>query len=157
MLSKDSLCKIDYELTKYPLTERRSAIIAALRIAQDEHRWLSSELIAYVANYLKIPPVQALEVATFYNMYRLKPVGQYTLTICTNLPCALSGGVNSAEYLKQKLGIDFGETTSDGKYTLLEGECMGACGDAPVVLINNHKMCSFMTPEMIDKKLAELG
>lgn len=156
MLSQDSLQKIDRELAKYPSAERRSAIMSALRIAQEEHSWLAPELIEYVANYLRIPPAQALEVATFYNMYNLKPVGKYKLTICTNLPCALSGGVNAAEYLKQKLGIGFGETTADGRYTLTEGECMGACGDAPVILVNNHKMCSYMTPDAIDKKLAEL-
>ncbi len=156
MLSQDSLCKIDRELTKYPETQKRSAIMSALRIAQAESGWLSNDLIKYVADYLLIPPVQAFEVATFYGMYNLKPVGKYKLTICTNLPCALSGGVNSADYLKNKLGISFGETTADGKFTLMEGECMGACGDAPVILLNNHKMCSFMTSEMIDKKLAEL-
>lgn len=156
MLSQESLKKIDQELAKYPDDQRRSAVMAALRIAQVEQNWLSTELIHYVADYLRIPPVQALEVATFYNMYNLKPVGKYKLTVCTNLPCALSGGVSTADYLKQKLGIGFGETTSDGKYTLTEGECMGACGDAPVILINNHKMCSHMTEAMIDQKLAEL-
>lgn len=156
MISEKSLQKIDRELTKYPETERRSAVMAALRIAQTEHGWLSNELIEFVANYLRIPPVQALEVATFYGMYNLKPVGKYKLTVCTNLPCALSGGISTADYLKEKLGIGFGETTADGRYTLMEGECMGACGDAPVLLVNNHKMCSFMSPDKIDKKLAEL-
>ncbi|MBP6116646.1 MAG: NADH-quinone oxidoreductase subunit NuoE [Neisseriaceae bacterium] len=156
MLSTESLQKIDAELAKYPEDQRRSAIMAALRIAQDEHRHLSAELIEFVANYVRIAPVAALEVATFYNMYDLKPVGQYKLTVCTNLPCALRGGVDAAEYLKQKLGLEFGQTTADGKFTLVEGECMGACGDAPVMLVNNHKMCSFMTPEAIEQKLAEL-
>jgi len=156
MLSAESLKRIDREIAKYPVEEKRSAVMAALRIAQEEKSWLSNELIEYVASYLQIPPIQALEVATFYGMYNLNPVGKYKLTVCTNLPCALSGGVNAAEYLKEKLGIGFGETTSDGKYTLMEGECMGACGDAPVILLNNHKMCSFMTPDAIDKKLAEL-
>lgn len=156
MLSEVSLKQIDKELAKYPADQRRSAIMGALRIAQTECGYLSNELIHYVADYVQIPPVQALEVATFYGMYNTTPVGKYKLVICTNLPCALSGGVNSAEYLKKKLGIAFGETTKDGKFTLEEGECMGACGDAPVILINNHKMCSFMTPETIDKKLAEL-
>ncbi len=156
MLTQEALLKIDREIAKYPEKERRSAVMSALRIAQEEHTWLSHELIEYVANYLKIPSVQALEVATFYNMYNLKPVGKYKLTICTNLPCALSGSVNAADYLKTRLGINFGETTLDGKYTLVEGECMGACGDAPVILVNNHKMCSYMTPDAIDKKLAEL-
>jgi NADH-quinone oxidoreductase subunit E len=89
-------------------------------------------------------------------MYNLKPVGRHKLTVCTNLPCALSGGVDAAEYLKQKLGIDFGETTVDGRFTLQEGECMGACGYAPVMLVNNHRMCRSMTPDAIDKKLMEL-
>ncbi|GGY14415.1 NADH-quinone oxidoreductase subunit NuoE [Paludibacterium paludis] len=156
MLSAESLAKIDREVAKYPADQKRSAVMASLRIAQVEKGWLATETIEYVADYLGIPPVAAYEVATFYNMYDLRPVGKYKLTVCTNLPCALNGGVNSAEYLKQKLGIGFGETTADGKFTLVEGECMGACGDAPVLLVNNHSMCSFMTPEAIDKKLAEL-
>ena len=156
MLATKSLEKINIELAKYPKEQNRSAIMAALRIAQEEHGWLSTELIEYVANYINIPPVQALEVATFYNMYNLKPIGKYKLSICTNLPCALSGGINVAEYLKNKLGIEFNQTTTDGRYTLVEGECMGACGDAPVVIINNHKMCSHMTIDAIEKKLMEL-
>lgn len=156
MLTQESLDKIDKELIKYPPTERRSAVMSALRIAQEEKGWLSNELIEYVANYLQIPPVQALEVATFYGMYNIKPVGKHKLMICTNLPCALSGGVDAAEYLKSKLGVGFGETTADGRFTLVEAECMGACGEAPVMIVNNHKMCSHMTIEAIDKKLAEL-
>jgi len=156
MLTQESLQKIDRELAKYPDDQRRSATMSALRIAQEEHGWLSNDLIKHVADYLRIPPVQVLEVATFYNMYDLKPVGKHKLMVCTNLPCALSGGVDAANYLKQKLGIGFGETTSDGKYTLVEGECMGACGDAPVIIVNNHKMCSHMSKAAIDQKLAEL-
>lgn len=165
MLSAESLAKIDREVAKYPADQKRSAVMGALRIAlterreagsAPEERCLNTEVIEFVANYLQIPPVAAYEVATFYNMYDMKPVGQYKITVCTNLPCALSGGVNAAEYISQKLGVAIGETSADGKYTLLEGECMGACGDAPVLLVNNHKMCSFMTPEAIDKKLAEL-
>jgi len=121
--------------------------MAALRIAQEEKGWLAPETIEFVASYLEIPPVAAYEVASFYNMYDLEPVGKHKITVCTNLPCALSGGVHAAEYLKQKLGIDFGETTPDGLFTLKEGECMGACGDAPVMLVNNHHMCSWMTKE----------
>lgn len=156
MLTAESLKKIDVELTKYPETQRRSAIMSALRIAQQEKGYLATEIIEYVAKYIGIAPVAAYEVATFYNMYDLKPVGKYKITVCTNLPCALRGGVDTVEYLKEKLGIGIGETSADGKFTLEEGECMGACGDAPVLLINNHKMCSFMTPEAIDQKLAEL-
>ncbi|MCP1772475.1 NADH-quinone oxidoreductase subunit E [Neisseria perflava] len=157
MLSAESLQQIDTELAKYPADQCRSAIMGALRIAQVEKGWLSSETIAFVADYIGIPAAQAYEVATFYNMYNLEPVGKYKLTVCTNLPCALRGGVNAGEYLKQKLGIGYGETTADGKFTLIEGECMGACGDAPVMLVNNHKMCSFMTEDAIEKKLAELN
>lgn len=157
MLSAESLKQIDVELAKYPADQRRSAIMGALRIAQVEKGYLQPETIEEVADYVGIPPVQAYEVATFYNMYDLAPVGKYKLTVCTNLPCALRGGVNAAEYLKKRLGIGFGETTADGKYTLIEGECMGACGDAPVIIVNNHKMCSFMTEEAIEAKLAELN
>jgi NADH-quinone oxidoreductase subunit E len=103
-----------------------------------------------------MPPIAVFEVATFYNMYDLQPVGRHKLTVCTNLPCALSGGVHAADYLKQKLGIGFNETTADGRFTLKEGECMGACGDAPVMLVNNRRMCSWMTPEQIDGLLDEL-
>ena len=157
MLSAESLKLIDVELAKYPADQRRSAIMRALRIAQEEKRWLSPEIIDFVANYVGIAPAAAYEVATFYNMYDLAPVGKYKLTVCTNLPCALRGGVSAGEYLQKKLGIGYGETTPDGLYTLVEGECMGACGDAPVMLVNNHKMCSFMTEEAIEKKLAELN
>lgn len=156
MLSAESLKQIDVELAKYPAEQSRSAVMGALRIAQTELGWLSAETIEFVANYIGIAPAAAYEVATFYNMYDLKPVGKYKLTVCTNLPCALRGGVHAGEYLKAKLGIGYGETTADGMYTLVEGECMGACGDAPVMLVNNHKMCSFMTEEAIEAKLAEL-
>jgi NADH-quinone oxidoreductase subunit E len=102
-----------------------------------------------------MPDMAVYEVARFYNMYDMQPVGKYKLTVCTNLPCALSGGVHAAEYLKNKLGIDFNETTPDGKFTLKEGECMGACGDAPVMLVNNNHMRCFMAPEEIDRLLEE--
>ena len=156
MLSEDAYRKIDREVAKYPADQKQSAVMAALAIVQDEKGWLSEESIASVAEYLGMAPMAAYEVASFYNMYELAPVGKYKLTVCTNLPCALSGGVHAADYLKQKLSIDFNETTADGLFTLNEGECMGACGDAPVMLMNNRRMCSFMTPEEIDKLLAEL-
>ena len=155
MLSSEALKKIDREIAKYPADQRQSAVMAALVIAQDEKGWLAKETIAAVAGYLGMAPIAAYEVASFYNMYDLQPVGKYKLTVCTNLPCALSGGVHAADYVKQKLGIDFNQTTADGRFTLKEGECMGACGDAPVMLVNNKRMCSFMLPEEIDKLLAE--
>lgn len=130
--------------------------MSALAIAQDEKGWLANETMNFVAEYLNMPPIAVYEVATFYNMYNLEPVGQYKITVCTNLPCALSGGNEAANYLKQKLGIGFNQTTSDGKFTLKEGECMGACGDSPVMLINNKRMFSFMSSEKIDEMLENL-
>ena len=156
MLSENALKRIDREIAKYPVEQKQSAVMSALAIAQDENGWLSNETMEFVASYLGMPPVAVYEVATFYNMYDLQPTGKYKLTVCTNLPCALSGGVHAADYIKQKLGIDFNETTPDGLFTLKEGECMGACGDAPVLLVTNKRMCGFMTPEAIDKLLSEL-
>ena len=156
MLSTESLQKIDREIAKYPADQKQSAVMGGLAIAQEEFGWLPREAIEFIAHYLGMEPIAAYEVASFYNMYDLKPVGRHKLTVCTNLPCMLSGGVDAGDYLKQKLGINFDETTPDGKFTLKEGECMGACGDAPVMLVNNRRMCSCMQPEQIDKLLAEL-
>jgi NADH-quinone oxidoreductase subunit E len=155
MLSQQALTNIDREIAKYPADQKQSAVMAALAIAQDEKGWLPRDVIEDIAGYLGMPAIAVYEVASFYNMYDLAPVGRYKVTVCTNLPCALSGGVHAAEYLKEKLGIDFNETTADGRFTLKEGECLGACGDAPVMLVNNKRMCSFMTPEQIDVLLAE--
>ncbi|MBL8503580.1 MAG: NADH-quinone oxidoreductase subunit NuoE [Rhodocyclaceae bacterium] len=155
MLSQESQKQIDREVAKYPAEQKQSAVMAALAIVQMERGWLSNEIIEAVANHLGMAPMAVYEVASFYNMYDLAPVGKYKITVCTNLPCALSGGVHAADYLKQKLGIGFNETTADGRFTLKEGECMGACGDAPVMLVNNVRMCSFMQPEQIDRLLGE--
>jgi NADH-quinone oxidoreductase subunit E len=155
-LSEAALKRIDREIAKYPVDQKASAVMAALAIAQDEKGWLAPETIDFVANYLGMSPVAVYEVATFYAMYNRQPVGKYKVTICTNLPCALQDAVKSAEYLQQKLGIGFGETTPDGLVTLQEGECMGACGDAPVLLVNNKRMCSWMRPAEIDALLSEL-
>ena len=156
MLSALSLKKIDTAVAKYPAGQKQSAVMAALALAQEEKGHLSTEVMDFVASYLGIAPVAVYEVATFYGMYDLAPVGKHKLCVCTNLPCALSGAVQAAEHLKKKLGIGWNETTPDGRITLKQGECFGACGDAPVVLVNNKKMTSFMTPEAIDKLLAEL-
>ena len=156
MLTKESMARIDREIAKYPADQKQSAVMSALAIAQEQQGWLSSEAIECVAKYLGMAPMAAYEVASFYNMYDLKPIGKYKLTVCTNLPCMLSGGVDAAEYLKNKLGVGFDETTPDGRVTLKQGECMGACGDAPVLLVNNRRMCCNMLPEQIDKLLAEL-
>lgn len=156
VLSPDALAKIDREILKYPADQKQSAVMSALRIAQEEKGWLSTETLGFVAQYLGMAPVAVYEVATFYNMYDLKPVGKYKITVCTNLPCALSGANDAAAHLQKKLGIGFNETTANGKFTLKEGECMGACGDAPLALINNKRMCGRLTPEQVDKLLAEL-
>ena len=157
MLSTEALKEIDRALGKYPADQKQSAVMAALAVAQREHRWLSPEIIQFVADYLEMPAIAVQEVATFYTMYETTPVGQHKITLCTNLPCQLRDADATADYLKQKLGIDFNETTADGKFTLKEGECFGACGDAPVVLVNNQRMCSFMSHEKIDQLLAELS
>ena len=156
MLSEAALRRIDREIAKYPPDQKQSAVMSALAIAQDEKGWLPPEAMDFVANYLGMPPVAVYEVATFYAMYNRQPVGKYKITICTNLPCALQDAVKSAEYLKAKLGIGFGETTADGLVTLQEGECMGACGDAPVLLVNNKRMCSWMHLDKLDALIAEL-
>ncbi len=155
-LSPESLAKIDKEVAKYPSDQKQSAVMAALAVAQDEKGWLSTGTMDFVAQYLGMPPVAVYEVATFYAMYNLKPVGKHKLTICTNLPCALQGATVAAEHLKQKLGIGFNETTADGRVTLKEGECMGACGDAPVLLHNNKRMLCAMTPDKLDALIKEL-
>ena len=131
--------------------------MASLAHAQVELGWLSPETMQEIADYIRMPAIAVQEVATFYNMYNLKPVGKAKITVCTNLPCALSGGERAGQRIKDALGIDYRETTADGKFTLLEGECMGACGDAPVMLVNNHRMCSFMSDEKIDALLEELN
>jgi len=156
LLSPESLARIDKAIAKYPPDQRQSAVMAALTIAQDEKGWLSAETMEFIARYLGMAPVAVYEAATFYNMYDLQPVGRNKLTICTNLPCALSGAVEAAAHLKEKLGIGFNQTTADGLFTLKEGECLGACGDAPVCLHNDKKMLSFMTPDRIDALLEEL-
>ena len=155
-LSEQAVKKIDREIAKYPVDQKQSAVMAALAIAQDETGWLSPEVMKDVANYLGMTAIAVQEVATFYGMYNLKPTGKHKITICTNLPCALSGGEAAANYLKEKLGVDFLGTTSDGAFTLQEGECMGACGDSPVLLVNNKRMCSHMSNEKIDALVEEL-
>ena len=156
MLSEQALQKIAIEVAKYPAEQKQSAVMSALRIAQVEHGWCSPEVMEAVAKVLDMPAIAVREVATFYNMFDTKPVGKHKITVCTNLPWVLGGGVVAADYIKQKLGIDFNETTADGLFTLKEGECMGACGDAPVLLHNNHTMCSHMSTDKIDALISDL-
>jgi len=156
MLTTDSLKRIDREIAKYPAEQKKSAVMSALVIAQDEKGWLSSELMDYVAQYLGMPPVAVYEVATFYTMYNLKPAGRHKITICTCLPCGLQGSLAAADHLREKLGIGFNQNTPDGRFTLKEGECMGACAMAPVVLVNNKKMHDYMSNEKLDKLIESL-
>jgi len=156
MLTTDSLKRIDREIAKYPAEQKKSAVMSALVIAQDEKGWLSTEVMDTVAKYLGMPSVAVYEVATFYTMYNLKPAGRHKITICTCLPCGLQGSLAAADHLREKLGIGFNQTTPDGRFTLKEGECMGACAMAPVVLVNNKKMHDYMSNEKLDKLLESL-
>jgi NADH-quinone oxidoreductase subunit E len=156
MLSPQAIEKIEYELTKYPADERQAAVMSALRIVQTERGWLSKESITEVAQYLRMPEIAALEVATFYNMYDLAPAGQYKITICTNISCMLRDSDEIVAHLKAKLGVGFNEVTADGKFCLKEGECMGACGGAPLMTVNNHIMHEWLTPAKVDAILETL-
>ena len=157
MLSPEAIAKIDYELTKYPADQRQAAVMSALRIVQTERGWLSKESITEVAQYLGMPEIAAMEVATFYNMYDLNPVGKYKVTICTNISCMLRGSDEIVNHLQQKLGVGFNEITPDGKFCLKEGECMGCCGGAPLMHVNNTQMHEFLTTEKVDAILEELN
>jgi NADH-quinone oxidoreductase subunit E len=157
MLSTDSLQKIDREIAKYPPGRRQSAVMAALIVAQDEKGWLSAQVMDFVAQYLGMAPVAVYEVASFYTLYNREQTGTHKLTVCTCLPCGLQGSLAAADHLKKRLGIDFNETTPDGWFTLKEGECMGACAMAPVVLVNNKRMCDYMTNEKLDALVDELS
>jgi len=157
MLTEQIQTKINRELKKYPADQKQSAVMSALRFVQDEKGWIAADDMADIAIYLGMPQIAVYEVATFYHMYNLKPMGKHTITVCTNLSCQLGGANETVAYLEAKLGVGFGEVTADGKFGLREGECMGACVDAPLFTINNKKMCGRLTPEKIDKILAELS
>ena len=140
----------------FKLGSHDPAVMAALTIAQDEKGWIAKETVEFVAAYLGMQPIAVWEVATFYGMYNLEPIGRHKIVICTNLPCALQGANVAAEHLKKKLGVGFNETTADGRFTLKEGECFGACGDAPVFLHNNKRMLCAMGRDQLDELLKEL-
>ena len=156
MLSEHIQQQIQRELIKYPAEQKQSAVMSALRFVQDEMGWISTDDIADVAAYLGMAPMAVHEVATFYHMYNLKPMGKHTLTVCTNLSCTLCGALDTVKYIETKLGIGMGEVTADGKFGLREGECMGACIDAPLMTVSNRRLCGRLTPEKIDQILAEL-
>ena len=156
MLSAEAIKKIDFELTKYPANQRQAAVMAALRIVQTERGWLSQECISEVAAFLGMPEIAAMEVATFYNMYDLENVGRYKISICTNISCMLRDSDAIVNHLQTKLGVGFNQVTADGKFCLKEGECMGACGGAPLMTINNHVMHEFLTTDKVDSILESL-
>jgi len=156
MLSEQIKSKIDRELKKYPADQKQSAVMSALRFVQDEKGWISTDDMSDVAAYLGMAQMAVYEVATFYHMYNLKPMGKHVLTVCTNLSCTLCGALDTVKYIESKLGIGIGEVTSDGKFGLREGECMGACIAAPLLTVDNKKLCGHMSPEKIDQLLAEL-
>lgn len=156
LLSDAAYARIDREVAKFPAEQKQSAVMAALAIAQDEVGWVSQAVIDDVASCLSMPPIAVWEVATFYNMYATSKPGTFRIGVCTNLPCALRDGAKAGEYLKARLGIDYRQTTADGRFTLIETECLGACGDAPVLLVNNKRMCSFMSADRLDALLDEL-
>ena len=156
MLTKKTIQKIDKELKKFPDDQKQSAIIATLQIIQTENGFLTNDLIAMAADYLDMPKIAAMEVATFYNMFELKPAGKYKISICTNISCALRDADDIVCHLKKKLKIDFNEVTKDKKFSLKESECMGACGGAPLMTVNNQKMYEYLTPQKVDQILEEL-
>ena len=150
MISDATKARFDREVAKYPPDQAQSAVMACLAIVQQEQGWVSSDSERAVAEHLGMAPIAVHEITTFYNMYNQKPLGTYKLNVCTNLPCQLRGGAQALQHLEAKLGIQCGETTPDGLITLQQSECQGACADAPVLLVNDRTMCSFMSHERLD-------
>ena len=156
MISEATKARFAREVAKYPAEQKQSAVMACLAIVQQEQGYVSQESEAGIAGYLGMPEIAVHEVTTFYNMYNQQPVGKYKLNVCTNLPCLLRDGGKALEHLEHKLGIAAGETTADGMFTLQECECLGACADAPVMLVNDRSMCSFMSGEKLDQLVDNL-
>ena len=151
MISEKTQARFEREVAKYPADQRQSAVMACLTIVQEEYGFVSAESERLVADYLGMVPIAVHEVTTFYNMYNQQPVGKYKLNVCTNLPCQLRDGANALKHLEHKLGIGMGETSADGLFTLQQSECLGACADAPVMLVNDLTMCRFMSNEQLDQ------
>ncbi len=156
MISEAAKARFAIEVAKYPPDQKQSAVMACLAIVQQELGHVSVESEQRIADYLGMPPIAVHEVTTFYNMYNQRPVGKYKLNVCTNLPCQLRDGVKALKHLEDTLGITMGETTADGMFTLQQSECLGACADSPVMLVNDRTMCSFMTTERLDQMIAGL-
>jgi NADH-quinone oxidoreductase subunit E len=151
MISDATKARFAKEVAKYPADQKQSAVMACLGLVQHDLGYVSTESEQEVAEYLGMAPMAVHEVTTFYNMYNQRPVGKFKLNVCTNLPCQLRDGQRALHHLEKKLGIHMGETTSDGLFTLQQSECLGACADSPVLLVNDRKMCSFMTDEKLDQ------
>ncbi|MGD9773655.1 NADH-quinone oxidoreductase subunit NuoE [Diaphorobacter sp.] len=151
MITEATKQRFAREVAKYPDDQKQSAVMACLSIVQQEQGWVSAESEAVIAEYLGMPQIAVHEVTTFYNMYNQQPVGKYKLAVCTNLPCQLRRGQDALRHLEKKLGISMGETTPDGFFTLQQCECLGACADAPVMLVNDRDMCSFMEDDKLDQ------
>jgi NADH-quinone oxidoreductase subunit E len=149
--SSTVLALFDREVAKYPADQKQSAVMACLTIVQREQGFVSADSEKAVAAYLGMAPIAVHEVTTFYNMYNQQPVGKFKLNVCTNLPCQLRQGNKALAYLEQKLGVTMGGTTADGLFTLQQSECLGACADAPVLLVNDLNMCSFMSNDKLDQ------
>ena len=156
MISEKSRNLFDREVAKYPSDQKQSAVMACLTIIQSEYGFVSAESEKLVADHLGMAQIAVHEVTTFYNMYNQKPVGKYKLNVCTNLPCQLRDGAKALKHLENKLGISMGETSSDGLFTLQQSECLGACADSPVMLVNDLTMCSFMSNDKLDQLIAGL-
>ncbi len=150
VFSAATLERFAFEVAKYPADQKQSAVMACLAIVQQEQGYVSADTEKGVADYLGMPPIAVHEVTTFYNMYNQRPVGCYKINVCTNLPCQLRDGQQALEHLCRKLGVDVGGTTADDLITLQQSECLGACADAPVLLVNDRTMCSFMSHERLD-------
>ena len=151
MITEATKQRFAREVAKYPPEQKQSAVMACLSIVQQEQGWVSQESEAVIAEVLGMPQIAVHEVTTFYNMYNQQPVGKFKLNVCTNLPCQLRGGYEALHHLEAKLGLQMGETTPDGLFTLQQCECLGACADAPVMLVNDRNMCSFMDGEKLDQ------
>jgi NADH-quinone oxidoreductase subunit E len=151
MISDATKARFAKEVAKYPADQKQSAVMACLSIVQQELGYVSPESEKLVADYLGMAPMAVHEVTTFYNMYNQRPVGKFKLNVCTNLPCQLRDGQKALHHLEKKLGISMGETTPDGLFTLQQSECLGACADSPVMLVNDRSMCSFMSNDKLDQ------
>ena len=149
--SAATLARFDKEVAKYPADQRQSAVMACLAIVQQETGYVSADSERVIADYLGMAPIAVHEVTTFYNMYNQRPLGRYKINVCTNLPCQLRDGEHALAHLCSRLGVELGGTTADGLFTIQQSECLGACADSPVLLVNDRQMCSFMSDERLDE------